>query len=223
MAKYAASWSGGKDGCFACWQAISQGYHISYLLNILEANSTRSMSHGLNRQLIALQASALELPILQQEATWETYEAKFKAALEHLKTRGISGLVTGDIYLQGHRDWIERVCAEVGLEAVLPLWEKDTTQLLQDFIQAGFKAVVVSVKAEFFDKTWLGRQVDDSLAADLKELAAKSNVDPCGEAGEFHTFVYDGPLFKRPMNIGKTDTVARDDYLFLDILEYSLG
>jgi uncharacterized protein (TIGR00290 family) len=223
MAKYAASWSGGKDGCFACWQAINQGYQISYLLNILEANSTRSMSHGLNHQLITLQASALGLPILQQEATWETYEAKFKAALGQLKAKGISGLVTGDIYLQEHRDWIERVCAEVGIEAVLPLWEKDTAQLLQDFIQIGFKAVVIGVKAEFFDKTWLGRRVDDSLAIDLRKLAAKSNVDPCGEAGEFHTFVYDGPLFKQPISIGKTDTVARDGYLFLDILEYSLG
>jgi len=223
MAKYAASWSGGKDSCFACWKAISQGLKISYLLNILEADSTRSMSHGLNRELVALQSRAIGLSILQQEATWETYEVKFKVALEQLKTRGISGLVTGDIYLQEHKDWTDRVCAEVGLEAVLPLWQMDTAQLLHDFIRAGFKAIVVGVKAEFFDETWLGRQVDDRLAAELKKLAAKSNVDPCGEAGEFHTFVYDGPLFQKPVSIGKTDIVARDGYLFLDILEFSLG
>lgn len=223
MAKYAASWSGGKDGCFACWKAMSQGLEISYLLNMLEYGSTRSMSHGLNRELVVLQASALGLPILQQEATWETYEAQFKAALGQLKTRGISGLVTGDIYLQEHKDWTDRVCSEASFEAVLPLWQMDTSQLLSDFICSGFKAVIVGVKTEFFDETWLGRQVDDSLAADLKKLAAKSNLDPCGEAGEFHTLVYDGPLFLQPIKIGKTDITARDGYLFLGILEYSLG
>ena len=223
MGKYAASWSGGKDSCFACWKAIEQGYQVHYLLNILEANSARSMSHDLKHDLVALQAEALGLPIIQQEATWESYEAKFKVALEQLRLKGISGLVTGDIYLQEHKDWVDRVCAESGIEAVLPLWQMDTSQLLPDFIKAGFKAIIVGVKTEFFDESWLGRPVNNELAADLQKLATEANIDPCGEHGEFHTFVYDGPLFHRLIHISKTETVNRDGYLFLDIKEYRLG
>ena len=223
MAKYAASWSGGKDSCFACWKAMEQGLEINYLLNITEATSKRSMSHGLNRELIALQAAALGIPMLQRKATWETYEAKFKLALGQLKLKGISGLITGDIYLQEHKDWVDRVCAESGIEAVLPLWQMDTSQLLPDFIKAGFKAIIVGVKTEFFDALWLGRQINHELANDLQKLATKANIDPCGEAGEFHTFVYDGPLFHKPVHIVRTETVTKDGYLFLDIKEYRLG
>jgi diphthine-ammonia ligase len=223
MAKYAASWSGGKDSCFALWKARQKGLEVSYLLNITETTSKRSMSHGLNRELIALQATALGIPMLQRKATWETYEAKFKLALGQLKLKGISGLITGDIYLQEHKDWVDRVCAEADIEAVLPLWRMDTSQLLPDFIKAEFKAIIVGVKAEFFDATWLGRQINHELANDLQKLAAKVNIDTCGEHGEFHTFVYDGPLFHRPIHIERTETVARHGYLFLDIKEYTLG
>jgi uncharacterized protein (TIGR00290 family) len=94
---------------------------------------------------------------------------------------------------------------------------------LSDFIEAGFKAIVVSVKAEFFSEKWLGRQVDNKLTTELQQLAEKLNIDPCGEAGEFHTFVYDGPSFNRPIRMSKTSPVARDDRWFLDILEYNLG
>lgn len=219
MAEYAASWSGGKDSCLACWKAISQGLKVSYLLNFVNKDSTRAMSHGLDHKLIALQAQAMNLPIIQQKVTWKTYEAGFKAALAELRLKGVTGLITGDIYLQEHKDWIDRVCGEVGIEAVLPLWGLDTAQLLADFIDASFKAIIVSVKTEIFGKEWLGRQVDNKLAAELYQL----NIDPCGEGGEFHTFVYDGPLFRKSVRIINSTTVFRDDRWFLDILEYSLG
>ena len=219
MAEYVTSWSGGKDSCLAYWKAISQGLKVGYLLNFVNKDSTRAMSHGLDHKLIALQAQAMKLPIIQQQVTWETYETGFKAALAELKLKGVTGLVTGDIYLQEHKDWIDRVCDEAGMEAVLPLWQMDTSQLLTDFIDADFKAIVVSVKTEIFGKEWLGRQVDSKLATELTEL----NIDPCGEAGEFHTFVYDGPLFSKPIRITNSTTVLRDDRWFLDILEYSLG
>ncbi|MBL7061826.1 MAG: diphthine--ammonia ligase [Dehalococcoidia bacterium] len=223
MTEYAASWSGGKDSCFACWKAVSQGLTVSHLLNFINTDSTRAMSHGLDRKLIALQAQAMGLPILQQEVTWETYEVGFKAALRELKLKGITGLVTGDIHLQEHKDWIDRVCGESGIKAVLPLWGMDSTRLLADFIKAGFKAIVVSIKAEFFGKEWLGRQVDSKLISELNQLAAGLNIDVCGEGGEFHTFVYDGPTFKKPIKIGKSVPIARDNHYTLDILEYSLG
>ncbi|MDH5695575.1 MAG: diphthine--ammonia ligase [Dehalococcoidia bacterium] len=223
MAKYAASWSGGKDSCLAYWKAISRGLKVSYLLNFVNKDSTRAMSHGLDHKLIALQAQAMKLPIIQQRVTWETYEAGFKAALEKLKLKGVAGLITGDIHLQEHKDWIDRICGEVGVEAVLPLWHLDTSQLLTDFIDAGFKAIVVSVKTEIFGKEWLGRQVDSKLAADIYQLAQRLNIDPSGEAGEFHTFVYDGPSFSKSIRIINSTPVLRDDRWFLDILEYSLG
>jgi len=223
MAEYAASWSGGKDSCFAYWKAISQGLKVSHLLNFVNKDSTRAMSHGLDHKLIALQAQAMKLPIIQQKVTWETYEAGFKDALAELKLKGVTGLVTGDIHLQDHKDWIDRVCGEVGMEAILPLWQMNTSQLLTDFIDAGFKAIVVSIKAEIFGKEWLGRQVDSKLAAELYQLAERLNIDPSGEAGEFHTFVYDGPPFSKPVRIINSTPVLRDDRWFLDILEYSLG
>jgi diphthine-ammonia ligase len=219
MTEYAASWSGGKDSCLACWKAISQGLKVNHLLNFIHADSTKAMSHGLDSKLLALQAQAMGLPILQQKVTWETYEAGFKDALEKLKLKGITGLVTGDIYLQEHKDWIDRVCGEVGIKALLPLWEIDSPTLLTDFIEAGFKAIIVSVKSKFLGKEWLGRQVDKKLASELGQIG----VDVCGEAGEFHTFVYDGPAFKKPVKIGKAVPVARNDHWTLDITEYSLG
>jgi len=193
--EYAASWSGGKDSCFAYWKAVSLGLKVSYLLNFINEDSARAMSHGLDHKLIALQAQAMGLPIIQQRVTWDTYEAGFKAALEELKLKGVTGLVTGDIHLQEHKDWIDRVCGEIGVEAILPLWQMNTSQLLTDFIDAGFKATVVSVKAEFFGE----------------------------ESGELHTFVYDGPPFKKAIEIINSAPVFRDDRWFLDILEYSLG
>jgi len=219
MTEYAASWSGGKDSCFACWKAISQGLKVNHLLNFINTDSTRAMSHGLDRKLIALQAQAMGLPILQQKVTWETYEAGFKKALAELKLKGTTGLITGDIYLQEHKDWIDRVCSESGVKAVLPLWGMDSARLLAEFIDVGFKAIVVSVKTQVLGKEWLGRQVDKKLASELEQLA----IDVCGEAGEFHTFVYDGPIFKKPIKIGKASPISRNNHCTLDITEYSLG
>src|SRR4030043_316016 len=179
MTQYAASWSGGKDSCFAYWKATSQGLKVSHLLNFINADSTKSMSHGLDSKLIALQAQAMGLPILQQKVTWETYEAGFKDAIAKLKLKGITGLVTGDIYLQEHKDWIDRVCGESGVKAVLPLWEIDSARLLTDFIEAGFKAIVGSVKAQLLGKEWLGKQVDSKLISDLNQLDTGQKIDVC--------------------------------------------
>jgi diphthine-ammonia ligase len=189
------------------------------LLNFIHADSTKAMSHGLESKLIALQAEAMALPIMQQKVTWDTYEAGFKKALKKLKPTGVKGLVTGDIYLQEHKDWIDRVCGEVGVKALLPLWGMKSAALLNEFIEAGFRAIIVSVKAKFLGKEWLGKQLDKYTASEL----SKMGVDVCGEAGEFHTFVYDGPPFKRPVKFGETVIVARNDHWTLDIKEYEIG
>jgi uncharacterized protein (TIGR00290 family) len=219
MTEYAATWSAGKDSCLAVWKALSQGLKVSYLLNFINKDSTKSMSHGLSQEIIAEQAKAMGMPIIQQKTTKGNYEVGFKAALAGLKHKGITRLITGDIYLQVHRDWIDRVCREAGVEAMLPLWHLDTYQLLMDFIEAGFKAIVVSTKAEMLGSEWLGRQLDKKLATELKNM----NMDPCGEEGEFHTFVYDGPLFQKPIKITKSEPILRGNRWYLEILECHLG
>lgn len=223
MDEYVVSWSGGKDSCFALWKAKSQGLKIAHLLNFVNEDSTRAMSHGLAPELITLQAQTMGLPLLQKKVTWDTYEAGFKSAVSELKLKGITGVVAGDIYLQEHKDWVDRVCGEVDVKAILPLWQMNTAQLLTDFIEAGFKAIIVSVNAEFFGKEWLGRQLDGELAAELNHVAQKLNIDPCGEAGEFHTFAYDGPVFNRAIKTGMAVSVYREGRWFLDIKEYNLG
>jgi len=222
MIEYALSWSGGKDSCYSYWKALSQGYKVNCLLNFINTDAKRPLSHGLNPELIALQAKAMETPIVQKRVTWETYEAGFKAALEELKQEGIKGLITGDIYLQEHKDWIEQACNAVDVKPVLPLWNMDTLQLLKDFVEAGFKAIITSAKTEFFAKDWLGRQLDNNLISELDQYCKRTNIDICGEAGEYHTFVYSGPLFRKSINIGKTAIVATDKLWGLDILEFGL-
>lgn len=223
MTEYAATWSGGKDSCFACWKAISEGLKVTHLLNFFNEDSGRSASHGLDAKLIALQAQAMGLPIVQQGVTWEAYEAGFKTALKELKLKGVTGLITGDIYLEEHKAWIDRVCGESGVQAVLPLWKMDTSRLLADFIAAGFKSIIVSAKSEVFGQEWLGRELDSKLADELYQLARKTDIDPAGERGEFHTFVFDGPIFKKPIRVTRSNPIFRDNHWFLDILEYGLG
>ncbi|MFC2033863.1 diphthine--ammonia ligase [Chloroflexota bacterium] len=222
MSTYAATWSGGKDSCFAHWKAIKNGLNVSYLLNFINKDSLKSASHGLDYRLIALQAQAMKLPIIQQKVTQGNYEAGFKAALHDLKEKGFTGLITGDIYLQEHRDWIERVCREAGMEAVLPLWQMNTSQLLTNFVAANFKSVIVSVKNDFSGNNWLGKELDTELASELKQLAETQNIDPAGEHGEYHTFVYDGPTFKKSIKIIKSTVTSKDNHCFLDILDYDL-
>ena len=126
-------------------------------------------------------------------------------------------MVFGDIYLQEHRDWIERVCEEAGVIPVIPLWGIAPERVLREFIEAGFEAVVISVKADVFGEEWLGRKVDCGFLADLKRLGRGKSVDICGEQGEYHTLVVDGPLFRKRMQITYGDRVKRNGYWFLDI------
>lgn len=220
MAKYVVSWSGGKDSCLAYWKAVCQGLEVAYLLNLVNKDSGKSMSHGLDPKLIALQAQAVGLPIIYRAVTWESYETEFKAALRELKPEGITGLVAGDVNLHGAGGWMDRICGEVDVEPVLPLWGMDGWEMLNGFIDAGFRAIVISVKTDFFGKEWLGQSVDKNL---LSRLKWKPDIDPLGESGEYHTFVTGGPAFKREIKIEQTARVLRDARWSLDILRYSLG
>jgi uncharacterized protein (TIGR00290 family) len=216
---YIASWSGGKDSCFACYLALGQGYKISHLVNFISQEFKRVSFHGTEARLIQLQSQSLGIPLLQKETTPDGYEQEFKEAVRSLLPNGIKGMVFGDIYLDEHREWVERVCGDLGIEAIEPLWNKSTEKIFTDFVDAGFEAVVVSAQARLIDEEWLGRRVDRNF---MEYLKAK-NVDLCGENGEYHTLVVNGPLFKRRIEITESRTISRDNYWFLDTVKYRLA
>jgi len=224
MSRAVVSWSGGKDSCFACYKAMLDGFEVSYLLNFVSKDG-RCMSHGLDSELIAAQSQAIGIPLVQREVTWETYEQEFKIAMRELKERGISAAVFGDIDVQEHKDWVDRVCGEVGVTPLEPLWGLNPEQILTDFIDEGFEAIVINVKAEPFGQEWLGRKVDRRLLRDLQKLQAKHNVHICGELGEYHTLVTDGPIFKRRIRMLDSRKVLRMgywEYWLLDVLKYDI-
>ncbi|UCD72541.1 MAG: diphthine--ammonia ligase [Candidatus Bathyarchaeota archaeon] len=215
---YAASWSGGKDSCFACYEAINNEYNISHLVNFISEEDRRVRAHGMDAEIIKLQAEAIGIPLLQRATTRNGYEEAFKEALQTLIPSQVKGMIFGDIYIQEHKDWVERVCGELGIEAVEPLWGRDPEKILLDFMDAGFEAIVVSAKINLINKEWIGHKVDREFLSYLKE----NNIDACGEHGEYHTFVTYGPIFKKKVRIHKSKTATRDNHWFLETIEYSL-
>jgi uncharacterized protein (TIGR00290 family) len=153
-------------------------------------------------------------PVIQPKASWEEYEQVFKDIIsQKMKEEGIEAGVFGDIDFQEHRDWVERICNEIGIKPILPLWGKRREQVLKKFIGAGFKAIVVATKADLLGEEWLGRQIDEKFIKDLSVLG----IDLCGEEGEYHTFVFDGPLFAKPIRIIPGKRVLMQGHWFLEI------
>lgn len=219
MERAFVSWSGGKDCCLACYRATAKGLQVHYLVNMVTEDGQRSRSHGLAAKWLQLQAEAIGIPLIQRRTTDSNYEAEFKSALLALKKEGITAGVFGDIDFNAHREWIDRVCAETGITPYLPLWEEDQNKLLREFIDSGFEALVVATRAELLGEDWLGRKLDADFQADLSRL---ENITPCGEAGEYHTLVTNGPLFQKRIKIIETSKVLRDGHWFLDIVKCEL-
>ena len=215
------SWSGGKDSCLACYKAIQQGYQVKYLLNFISKEFKRGCFHGIEAKLLKLQAELIGIPLVQKEVTadMQKYEEEFKAVVSRLKSRGIKGMVFGDIYLDEHKVWVERVCADLGITSIEPLWNESPSNLIEEFVDLGFRAIVVSAQADKFDKDFVGRQVNRELLAELKSR----NICPCGENGEFHTLVVDGPIFKKSIKILESEPMLKQGFWkhwFLDIKRY---
>jgi len=205
-----ASWSGGKESALATYRATSQGYQVAYLVNFISEDGKRSRSHGIPSSVIALQAKATGIPLIQVKTSWEHYEENFKKTITWLKGKGITGGIFGDIDLEEHKDWVERVCAELGITPLLPLWGSGAEKLLAEFFGSSFKATIV---ATTLDKSLLGKSLDKAFLDELR----KYGCHPCGESGEYHTFVTDGPIFKQSLNIIQGEKVRRDNVWFLDI------
>ena len=208
-------WSGGKESALSFYRAEKSGVNISYLLNMISEDGKHSRSHGINSNFLRLQAEAIGIPIVQRRATWEIYEEEFKKAISDFKKENIQAGVFGDIDLQEHRDWVERVCKDVGIRPILPLWKGKREELLEEFINLGFKTIVIATQASFLGKEWLGRKIDEKFVEELKVMGG---IDLCGEKGEYHTFVYDGPIFKNPVQFSIGKKTLKDKHWFLELI-----
>ncbi|MGI5840356.1 MAG: diphthine--ammonia ligase [bacterium] len=209
-ARFVCSWSGGKDSCLALYRASRLGQPVM-LFTMLEETGRRSRSHGLPLPLLRSQADALGLPVETRSAAWENYETEFIGALCQFKQEGIQAAVFGDIDLEEHGVWEEKVCGAAGLRLCLPLWENDRGELVAEFINLGFKAVIAAVKESVLSSEYLGRELSMELLDELKERG----FDLCGENGEYHTAVLDGPIFKRPVRAAWGDVQSHGNYSFL--------
>lgn len=210
------SWSGGKESSLACYRAMqTENIAVNYLLNMIAEDGKHSRSHGISSIILQLQAEAMKIPIVQRKTSWKNYEREFKKAVSDLRKEGVEIGVFGDIDLQEHRDWAERVCKEAGIKSILPLWGKKREKLLEELITVGFKAIIVATKDKFLGKRWLGQPVDLEL---IKKLKVLGGIDLCGENGEYHTLVYDGPIFKKPVEFELGKKYLKEGYWFLEII-----
>ena len=211
------SWSGGKDSSLALWQMTSgRRYAVIALLTTVTEGYDRVSMHGVRLSLLQAQASSLGIQLeevwIPKEASNEIYEERMKAALTRYKERGVNRVAFGDLFLRDIRAYREERLAQVGMEGVFPLWGRDTRELADEFIRAGFRAVVCCVDPRKLSGDFCGRDFD---AAFLESIPA--TVDPCGENGEFHTFVFAGPIFRRPIPIARGQVVLRDGFYFADL------
>lgn len=211
-------WSGGKDSALAV-HALQKdpSVHIHALLTTVTETYDRISMHGVRRRLLEMQAESLGLPLNQVRIPTRcdnaTYEAKMEEVLLKAKSEGVSRCAFGDLFLEDVRAYRERQLARVNMTGIFPVWGIDTAKLAKRFIRDGFKTVLVCVDPNKIDPTFCGREFDEQLLADLPESA-----DPCGENGEFHTFVYDGPIFRSPIPITRGEVVERDGFWYCDLL-----
>ena len=191
------SWSGGKDSCLALHRAMRSGLEIGFLFTMLGEDGSMSASHGLTKEVLDVQAETLGIPIVYGKSFSGSYEESFKKTIGDQKTQGVQGGVFGDINLQVHRDWVERVCGDIGIKPFLPLWLEDYDRLLKEFIGGGFEAMIVSAMADLIDGEWIGRPFDWEFVKYLEQ----EGLDRLGEKGEFHTLVTNGPIFSKRMRV----------------------
>ncbi len=203
------SWSGGKDSALALHEVQKdQEYEIVALLTTLTEDYDRISMHGVRRTLLERQASSLGFPLeevfISKDASNEEYGSKMREVLESYLTAGVTAVVFGDIFLEDLRKYRERNLAEIGMKAVFPVWKRDTTELGRTFIDLGFRAIITCVDSQVLDRSFAGRPFDEQFLMDIP-----LGVDPCGENGEFHSFVFDGPIFREAIPCRKGRTVLR--------------
>lgn len=203
------NWSGGKDSALALYALQNaEKYELDGLLTTINEQFNRVSMHGLREELLDLQAERIGLPLhkikLPFKVSMDIYNKRIGNKMQELKDEGLRHSVFGDIFLEDLRAYREKQLEQVNFKGVFPIWGKNTTELIHEFVDLGFKAVLICVNAKHLGKEFLGREIDLSLLNDLPK-----EVDPCGENGEYHSFVYDGPIFSKPIAFEKGDIVSR--------------
>jgi uncharacterized protein (TIGR00290 family) len=213
MNRFACSWSGGKDSCYALMQAAAQGYIPAVLMNMMNENGMVSRSHAIPKEILEAQAQQLSLPVICKTSSWEAYEEIFIETLDELKaTHAVTHVVFGDIDLQEHRDWEEKVCTAKGLQALLPLWKRNRKELVLEMLDKGIETHIVSCNERMGEK-FLGQKLTPSLIIKLEKLG----VDACGENGEYHTLVTNMPMFSKPLSVDFGVRIHHKNYWFIEI------
>ena len=212
------SWSGGKDSCLALYEIRgARELRVAALLTTVTRDYGRVQMHGVRRVLLERQAASLGLPLhevfISKDATNQEYEAKMEEAFRLYRGRGVTRVVFGDLFLEEIRAYREQFLARHGMRGLYPVWGRDTAELIREFIGLGFKAVVTCVDGKVLDSSFAGVMLDEHFLS-----ALPAHVDPCGENGEFHTFVFDGPNFKEPVRLSVGEKVARDSFWFCDLV-----
>ena len=203
------NWSSGKDSALALYKTLQeQQFEVTSLLTSINKEFQRISMHGVHVSLLEKQAESLGFPLIKmeipKEPSMEEYSEIMSKTMNDIKSQGVSHSIFGDIFLEDLRKYREDQLQSIGMKAVFPLWKQNTADLINEFLSLGFKTIVTCVNETYLDKSFAGRIIDQDFIKDLPE-----NVDPCGENGEFHTFTFDGPIFKNPIAFEIGETVKK--------------
>ena len=221
--KILLAWSGGKDSARTLFDLLqSDRYSLAALLVTITKEYERVSMHGVRCELIQAQATTIGLPLekvyITKNASNEEYEEQMKNVLLRYKTKGVTAVAFGDIFLEDLKKYREENLHRIGMNAIFPLWGKNTSELAHSFVELGFKAIITCVDSEKLYGSFVGREYDEKFLADLPK-----GVDSCGENGEFHSFVYDGPVFSKKVRFKKGEVVLRDDrFWYCDLIPCEL-
>ncbi len=211
-------WSGGKDSAMALHALLQQNdFRVTALLTTVTEDYERISMHGVRRELLLQQAESMGLPLhevrIPPQCVNPVYEARMEEALHIHYQQGVRKVAFGDIFLEDLRAYREKNLARIGMTALFPIWKRDTRELIRFFHAQHFRAIAACIDPKVLDSSFAGRELDESFFRDLP-----SNADPCGENGEFHTFVFDGPIFRWPILVRTGEIVHRDGFVFCDLL-----
>lgn len=210
--RVAVLWSGGKESTLACYRLIREGHHIGVLVTFILDDWPYACHPP---SIMSLQSEALGIAHVTLKVT-EPYKENYRYSIRSLiGTEGIKGIVTGDIWIEDHRRWMEGVCEGLGIDLVMPLWNENTNDILDAVVSSGFRPVFTCVREPWFDAEWLGQELDRQRIEALKNLHDRSGIDVCGENGEYHTMVLDGPIFKHSIKIEEFFIDRKDPVLRL--------
>lgn len=212
--KFVMSFSGGKDSTLALYRMIKKGYEPVALLTTVKKDADKSWTHGINKRLLKQVSESLDIPLLEVECDVCEYEKEFENSLIKARELGASICVFGDIDIEEHKNWDVERCKNSGIEASFPLWQEDRESLVYEFIESGFTTIIKTVNLDYLNESLLGKKLTKNIVLEIKNAGA----DACGENGEYHTFVIDGPLFKEKVSFENKGIVIERNYGHLNIV-----